>query len=104
MKITRAINGVKLEIELTRNEMCLAYEEIRRDTWESCIRHQIEMNSENLRFTEDFDEEDFVSECMDQVDEEYYTDDYDSQAEEIVFNQAELNDIWVDEEDDNDAE
>lgn len=95
MKITREINGVKLEIELTRNEMSLAYEEIRRDTWESCIRHQIEMNSENLRFTEDFDEEDFVSECMDEVDEEYYADDYDVQAEEIVFNQAELNDVWV---------
>ena len=53
MKITREINGVKLEIALTPAEMSLAYEEIRRDTWESCIRHQIEMNSENLRFTED---------------------------------------------------
>ena len=95
MKITREINGVKLEIELTKTEMSLAYEEVRRDTWESCIRHQIEMNSENLRFTEDFDEEDFVSECMDEVDEEYYADDYDTQAEEIVFNQAELNDVWV---------
>ena len=100
MKITREINGVKLEIELTRTEMSLAYEEIRRDTWESCIRHQIEMNSENLRFTEDFDEEDFVSECMDEVDDEYYTDDYDAQAEEIVFNQAELNDIWVEDNED----
>ena len=100
MKITREINGVKIEIILTPAEMSLAYEEIRRDTWESCIRHQIEMNSENLRFTEDFDEEDFVSECMDQVDEEYYSDDYDVQAEEIVFNQAELNDIWVEDEDD----
>lgn len=104
MKITREINGVKLEIELTRNEMCLAYEEIRRDTWESCIRHQIEMNSENLFFTEEFDEEDFVSECMDEVDEEYYTDDYDAQAEEIVFNQAKLNDVWTEERDDGDAE
>ena len=100
MKITREINGVKLEIELTRTEMSLAYEEIRRDTWESCIRHQIEMNSENLRFTEDFDEEDFVSECMDEVDDEYYTDDYDAQAEEIVFTQAELNDIWVEDNED----
>ena len=100
MKITREINGIKLEIELTKTEMSLAYEEIRRDTWESCIRHQIEMNSENLRFTEDFDEEDFVSECMDEVDEEYYTDDYDVQAEEIVFNQAELNDIWAEDEED----
>ena len=100
MKITREINGVKLEIELTRNEMCLAYEEIRRDTWESCIRHQIEMNSENLRFTEDFDEEDFVSECMDEVDEEYYADNYDTQAEEIVFNQAKLNDVWVEDDED----
>ena len=104
MKIAREINGIKLEIELTKTEMSIAYEEIRRDTWESCIRHQIEMNSENLRFTEDFDEEDFVSECMDQVDEEYYTDDYDAQAEEIVFNQAELNDIWTEEGDDGDAE
>ena len=51
-------------------------------------------------FTEDFDEEDFVSECMDQVDEEYYADDYDVQAEEIVFSQAELNDVWVEDEDD----
>lgn len=100
MKITREINGVKLEIELTKTEMSLAYEEVRRDTWESCIRHQIEMNSENLRFTEDFDEEDFVSECMDEVDEEYYADDYDAQAEEIVFSQAELNDVWVEDEDD----
>ena len=100
MKITREINGVKLEIVLTPAEMSLAYEEIRRDTWESCIRHQIEMNSENLRFTEDFDEEDFISECMDEVDEEYYADDYDVQAEEIVFNQAELNDIWVEDEED----
>ena len=100
MKITREINGVKLEIELTKTEMSLAYEEVRRDTWLSCIRHQIEMNSENLRFTEDFDEEDFVSECMDQVDEEYYADDYDVQAEEIVFSQAELNDVWVEDEDD----
>ncbi len=100
MKITREINGVKLEIELTKTEMSLAYEEVRRDTWLSCIRHQIEMNSENLRFTEDFDEEDFVSECMDEVDEEYYADDYDAQAEEIVFSQAELNDVWVEDEDD----
>jgi len=100
MKITREINGVKLEIVLTPAEMSLAYEEIRRDTWESCIRHQIEINSENLRFTEDFDEEDFVSECMDEVDEEYYADDYDTQAEEIVFSQAELNDIWVEDEED----
>lgn len=100
MKITREINGVKLEIELTKTEMSLAYEEVRRDTWLSCIRHQIEMNSENLRFTEDFDEEDFVSECMDEVDEEYYVDDYDAQAEEIVFSQAELNDVWVEDEDD----
>ena len=100
MKITREINGIKLEIELTKTEMSLAYEEIRRDTWLSCIRHQIEMNSENLRFTEDFDEEDFISECMDEVDEEYYADDYDVQAEEIVFNQAELNDIWVEDEED----
>ncbi len=100
MKITREINGIKLEIELTKTEMSLAYEEIRRDTWESYIRHQIEMNSENLRFTDDFDEEDFVSECMDQVDEEYYSDDYDVQAEEIVFSQAELNDVWVEDEDD----
>ena len=100
MKITREINGVKLEIELTKTEMSLAYEEVRRDTWESCIRHQIEMKSENLRFTEDFDEEDFVSECMDEVDEEYYADDYDAQAEEIVFSQAELNDVWVEDEDD----
>ena len=99
MKITREINGIKLEIELTKTEMSLAYEEIRRDTWESCIRHQIEMNSENLRFTGDFDEEDFVSECMDEVDKEYYSDDYDVQAEEIVFNQAELNDIWEADED-----
>ena len=99
MKITREINGVKLEIELTKTEMSLAYEEIRRDTWLSCIRHQIEMNSENLRFTEDFNEEDFVSECMDEVDKEYYSDDYDVQAEEIVFNQAELNDIWEADED-----
>ena len=100
MKITREINGVKLEIELTKTEMSLAYEEVRLDTWESCIRHQIEMNSENLRFTEDFDEEDFVSECMDEVDKEYYADDYDAQAEEIVFSQAELNDVWVEDEDD----
>lgn len=100
MKITREINGVKLKIELTKTEMSLAYEEVRRDTWLSCIRHQIEMNSENLRFTEDFDEEDFVSECMDEVDEEYYADDYDAQAEEIVFSQAQLNDVWVEDEDD----
>ena len=100
MKITREINGVKLEIELTKTEMSLAYEGVRRDTWESCIRHQIEMNSENLRFTEDFDEEDFVNECMDEVDEEYYADDYDAQAEEIVFEQAQLNDVWVEDEDD----
>ena len=100
MKIKREINGVKLEIELTKTEMSLVYEEVRRDTWISCIRHQIEMNSENLRFTEDFDEEDFVSECMDEVDEEYYADDYDAQAEEIVFSQAQLNDVWVGDEDD----
>lgn len=104
MKITREIDGKTVEIELTQNEKCLAYEEIRRETWIACIRNQIVWNADNLRFTEDFDEEDFVSECMDQVDEEYYADDYDSQAEEIVFSQAELNCIWVDEEDDDDAE
>lgn len=104
MKITREIDGKTVEIELTQNEKCLAYEEIRRETWLYCIREQIEKNADNLRFTEDFDEEDFVSECMDQVDEEYYSDDYDVQAEEIVFSQAELNCIWVDEEDDDDAE
>ena len=104
MKITREINGVKLEIELTRNEMSFAYEEIRRDTWLSCIREQIEKNADNLRFTEDFDEEDFISECMDVADNEYYADDYEEQAEEIVFDQAELNCIWVDGKENDDAE
>ena len=98
MKITREIDGKTVEIELTQNEKCLAYEEIRRETWMYCIQEQIEKNADNLRFTEDFDENDFIGECMDAMEEFYYADDYDEKAEEIVFDQAELNDIWVDDE------
>ena len=96
MKITREIDGKTVEIELTQNEKCLAYEEIRRETWLYCIQEQIEKNADNLRFTEDFDENDFIGECMDAMEESYYADDYEEKAEEIVFDQAELNDVWVD--------
>ena len=102
MTIKREINGETVEIELTQNEMSLAYEEVRRNTWEACIRDQIDNNSENIRFTDGFSLEDFVAECMDVVDDMYYADDYDEKAEEIVFDQAESNDIWYDGEDDDD--
>ena len=96
MKIKREINGEVVEFELTSNEMSLAYEEIRRNTWEFCIREQIENNADNLRFTDDFSEEDFVGECMEAMEDEYFADDYEVKAEEIVFDQAESNGIWVD--------
>lgn len=99
MKIKREINGETVEIELTRNEMSLAYEEIRRETWEFCIREQIDNDAGNLRFTDDFDKDDFIGECMEEMENQYYTDDYDEKAESIVFNVAEMNDIWVDDPD-----
>lgn len=96
MKITREINGLEVKIELTANEMSLAYQESLRTIWRDTIKHSIEMNSENLRFTEDFDKEDFVSECMEEMEGRYYADDWDERVEEIVFDVAEVNDIWED--------
>ena len=106
MTIKREINGEIVEIELTQNEMSLAYEEIRHSTWEFCIREQIENNSENLRFTDGYTMDEFIGECMDAMEDAYYADDYDEKAEEIVFDVAESNDIWHDgnEEDDEDDE
>ena len=86
-------------IKLTQNEKSMVYDEVRRETWLECLRTAMENNAENLVFSEFFDEKDFLSECMEEMEKAYYADDYDEKADEIVFDVAEMNDIWKDDDD-----
>ena len=94
------VRGTKT-YKLSKKEKLAAYEEVRREKWLHSLREAMENNAENLRFTDFFDETDFLYECMEEMERLQHEEDYSEQADAIVFNVAELNDIW---EDDTDAE
>ena len=98
MTIKREINGLEVKIELTANEMSLAYQESLRSIWRDTIKHSIEMNNENLRFSNHYTVENFIDDCMEEMEDRYYADDWEERVEEIVFDVAEVNDIWEDDE------
>jgi len=101
MKITR--DGKVYE--LTANEMSLAYEEALRTIWRDSLNDAIERNSENLRFGEEFTVEEFVNECMEEMEDKWYADDWDERCDEVVFDIAQSYEVWADdpnEEDDGD--
>jgi hypothetical protein len=107
MKITREINGETVEIELTNNELNLAYEVMKRMIWKTNLEDAIAKNSDNLRFTEFATREDFLAECMDEMEDRHYADDYEEECDEIVFDMAETDGIWIDDpeyDDDEDEE
>ena len=78
MTIKRTINGQEIEIELTANELSLAYEEAKRQTWRDMVGYWIEDHA--VEFTDEITREDFIAECMDLADNRYYaenpTDEY----------------------------
>ena len=98
MKITR--DGKTYE--LTATELQMAHNEVVRMNWRSCLDSVIEHNAENLRFNDDYTLDDFIKECMDHMEDKYYGDDYEDPFEDIVFDVAESNDIWVDDTDEGD--
>jgi len=85
--------------ELTANEMSLAYEEARKQNMRDGIIWSIERNSENLVFDPDectMDE--FIDECVDRMEEGYYSEDEDEKYDEVVFDMAESCGVWRDDE------
>ena len=103
MKITR--NGKTYE--LTASEIAMAWEEHQRIIWRYGIEDAIDRNSENLRFGSEFTMEEFIDECMEEfdIDDDLYSYSDEKNYEEIVFDVAEINGVWVDDpgmEDDDD--
>lgn len=103
MKITR--DGKVYD--LTSAEIAMAWEEHQYGIWRRGIEDAIERNSESLRFGTVFTMDDFIGECMEEfhITEDIYTYAEEKNYDGVVFDVAELNEIWVndpDEEDDED--
>lgn len=95
MKITR--DGKTYE--LTANELSLAYEEVRHQNWRDGIEEAIDRNSENLTFGLDYTVDEFISECIDKIEEGYYDEDEEEKYDEILFDMAESLGVWEDDDD-----
>jgi len=104
MKITREINGETVEIELTNNELNLAYEIMKKMIWATNMEDAIAKNIDNLRFNDFVTRDDFFAECMDEMEDQYYADDWEEECDEIVLNMAETDGIWTDSFDDDEDE
>ena len=84
--------------QLTANELQLAYEEYLNSYCRGMIEDAIDRNAENLRFGADFTMDEFIDECMADLN----NDDWIAEQErydDVVFNTAESNDVWVDDPD-----
>lgn len=84
---------------LTASERAMAFEEELRERLWSGISCAVDDNSENLLFSDSYTEDEFIDDCVDEAWERFERDrgdfmDYD----DIVFDMAESNDIWRDEE------
>ena len=94
MKITR--DGK--QIELTINELDLAYCEMRRMTWRSCMDDAINRaeSEGNLRYGT-MSRDEFLEECTEEMESMYGIEDWDEQCDEVLFDCANSDGIWVDE-------
>ena len=85
--------------ELTANELSLAYEEARKQNMRDGIIWAIERNSENLVFDpEEYTRDEFIDECVDRMEEGYYSEDEDAKYDEVVCDMAESCGVWRDDE------
>ncbi len=81
MKITR--DGK--QIELTINELNLAYCEMRRITWRSCMDDAINRaeSEGNLRYGT-MSRDEFLEECAEEMESMYGIEDWDEQCDEVL--------------------
>ena len=95
MKITR--DGKTYE--LTINELNLAYEEMRRITWRQCMDDAIERaeSDGNLRYGVLMTHDEFLDECVEDLATKYEVEDWDERCDEIIYDNAQISGIWVDE-------
>ena len=98
MKITR--DGKTYE--LTMNEMDMAYREVLFNNWRYGILDAIDRNSENIRFGEEYTQDEFVDECVERIEEGYYDEDEDEKYDEILFDMAESLGVWHDDNEEDD--
>ena len=83
--------------ELTPAEKEKCYEEVREDKWREQIGYAIEDNIDNLRFSDGYPMEEFIDDCVKEIEERMNDDRNDYEKyQEIVFNVAESNDVWED--------
>ena len=93
MTITREGNTY----ELTPAEKGKCYEEVREEKWREQIGYAIEDNIDNLRFSDGYPMEEFIDDCVKEIEERMNDDRNDYEKyQEIVFNVAESNDVWED--------
>ena len=102
MKITR--DGKTYD--LTINELNLAYEEMRRITWRECMDDAISRAEcdGNRRYGCLMTRDEFLDECVEDLADLYEIEDWDERCDEVLFDNAQSDGIWVDEtwEDDED--
>lgn len=96
MKITR--DGKTYE--LTRSELCLAYEEEKRNIWRGYFSDTIEDNTDNLRFGDLMTMTEFAQELMEKMEEEHGCDAWEDECDEVFQDLADEYECWYEEEDD----
>ena len=95
LKIKRIVNGQEMEFELTANEMSLAYEYIRIDNWRNVIEDYITDNEGDLDFENgEISREEFIDECMTEVEWNYPDPATDDDVEYIVTQMAQTYNLW----------
>ena len=94
MKITR--DGKTYDLNI--NELSLAHDEMRRIIWRANMDDAISRaeSDGNLRYgcmTRD----EFLDECVTDMEALYGNEDWDERCDEVVFDNANSDNIWVDE-------
>ena len=86
------------EIFLTPEELEFIINSRKRERWYNDLHNQIIYDEDNLDFST-ISKAEFISLCLDDIDsnvEIYGYDDYDPDAEDIVFSVAQENGMWRD--------
>jgi len=92
-------------IVLTAAEIRKAYEEELHRMWRESIEDTIDINADNLILGEEFTYDEFVHECMLEVQERYKLDRNNyNDFDDVVFSVAESNGIWYNDLEDDDDE
>ncbi len=104
MRLTQTQNGYMFTKEdgttvgFTFDEIKFIQDELETELWRSKLEDQIDINSENLDYISSISPDEFFDLCMGALVEKkaLYGDDFVPDYEEVVFDVAQENGVWLD--------